>query len=137
MRAAAQRAEKAALDSYSKAGFIANEVIANIRTVTAYTGEEAETARYDSALEPSERAGRKKGVLMGLTQGTFMFVMFSSYACGMRFGAYLIQWNRRDHPECIGDPNGAACFTGAHVMRCGGWFRSLLLARVDAEILTV
>ena len=123
-----------------------------MRTVLAYGGEEEEAARYDASLLGSESAGRKKGIFMGLTMGTFMLVMFCSvrggesgqeplgrsllslfrvtspvpcpslplqYGVGMRFGATLIQWNRRDHPECIINPNQDICFTGAKVMRCG------------------
>ena len=72
MRMATQRQEVIAIASYAKAGFIANEVLANVRTVAAFGGEASETARYDSALEGSEKAGRKKGLFMGLTMGVFM-----------------------------------------------------------------
>ena len=45
--------------------------------------------------------------------------MFFSYGVGMRLGASLVQWNRAAHPECVLDPNGPNCFTGAMVMRLG------------------
>ena len=72
MRVATQKQEHIAIASYAKAGFIANEVLSNVRTIAAYGGEETEVARYDAALGPSEKAGRKKGIFMGATMGSFM-----------------------------------------------------------------
>ena len=48
--------------AYSKAGDAANETFANIRTVLAYGGGDAEVARYDAHLVAAMKASRK-GVL--------------------------------------------------------------------------
>jgi ATP-binding cassette subfamily B (MDR/TAP) protein 1 len=116
MRVSLARLETLAINSYAHAGSIASEVLGNIRAVVANNGEEAEVARYNTALEPSEKAGQKKSLMTGAGFGSFMLVMFASYAVGMRLGATLIQWNRRDHPSCVRNPTGSDCFTGAMVL---------------------
>lgn len=48
-------------DHYSRAGGVANEVIASIRTVASLTAEKHEVERYSSHLEGAEVAGVKAG----------------------------------------------------------------------------
>ena len=48
-------------DHYSKAGGVANEVIASVRTVASLTAEEMEFKRYSSHLDGAEIAGIKAG----------------------------------------------------------------------------
>jgi len=58
-------AESRIAKAYARAGDAANEALANIRTVLAYGGMEAEAARYDSFLEAAQTGGQNKGWAIG------------------------------------------------------------------------
>ena len=56
---------KSELDAYAKAGGVAEEVLAGIRTVTAFSGQKDEVKRYKGPLLEAEKAGVKKYALTG------------------------------------------------------------------------
>ena len=65
--------------AYASAGAIAEEVIGAIRTVTSFGGEKHEVLRYKVQLKESEDAGKRNGLLSGLSIGFTMLVMFCTY----------------------------------------------------------
>ncbi|CAM9430112.1 unnamed protein product, partial [Ascophyllum nodosum] len=94
---------------YSKAGGVANEVIASIRTVASLTAEENELKRYSTHLEGAERSGVKAG----LTQGTGVAALFGSfflaYALAFWYGTTLVADDIES--ECT-----SGCATGGEVI---------------------
>ncbi|CAN8311937.1 unnamed protein product [Cochlearia groenlandica] len=66
--------------SYVKAGEIAEEVIGNVRTVQAFTGEEKAVRSYREALKNTYVYGRKAGLAKGLGLGSMHCVLFLSWA---------------------------------------------------------
>ena len=74
---------KQELDSYAKAGDIAEEVLAAIRTVTAFGGQPEEISRYSSNLVDAKNVGIKKQTSIGLSTGFLYLVMFAAYGFGL------------------------------------------------------
>ncbi|KVH95222.1 AAA+ ATPase domain-containing protein [Cynara cardunculus var. scolymus] len=66
--------------SYVKAGEIAEEVIGNVRTVQAFSGEEKAVNSYIAALSNTYKYGKKAGLAKGLGLGTLHFVLFLSWS---------------------------------------------------------
>ncbi|KAE9613285.1 hypothetical protein Lal_00027305 [Lupinus albus] len=66
--------------AYVRAGEIAEEVIGNIRTVQAFTGEEKAVRSYKTALMKTYKNGRKAGLAKGLGIGSMHCVLFLSWA---------------------------------------------------------
>lgn len=79
---------KSELDAYAKAGGVAEEVLAGIRTVTAFSGQKEEVKRYRGPLIEAENAGVKKYALTGASIGLLYGVMFCSYGQGWKFSLF-------------------------------------------------
>ncbi|KAE8723614.1 ABC transporter B family member 2 [Hibiscus syriacus] len=67
-------------NSYVKAGEIAEEVIGNVRTVQAFSGEERAVKSYKEALMNTYKYGRSAGLARGLGLGSMHCVLFVSWA---------------------------------------------------------
>ncbi|CAK8684913.1 unnamed protein product [Clavelina lepadiformis] len=78
------------LDSYAKAGAVAEEVISSIRTVVAFHGQEKECERYNENLEEARKVGIKKGVVSGVSIGMLFLIMFSTYGLAFWYGSTLV-----------------------------------------------
>ncbi|WZZ57116.1 hypothetical protein YC2023_057223 [Brassica napus] len=76
--------------SYVKAGEIAEEVIGNVRTVQAFTGEEKAVKSYGEALENTYTYGRKAGLAKGLGLGSMHCVLFLSWALLVWFTSIIV-----------------------------------------------
>ncbi|CAH8355978.1 unnamed protein product [Eruca vesicaria subsp. sativa] len=76
--------------SYVKAGEIAEEVIANVRTVQAFTGEEKAVRSYGEALKNTYTYGRKAGLAKGLGLGSMHCVLFLSWALLVWFTSIIV-----------------------------------------------
>ncbi|KAG7546155.1 ABC transporter-like [Arabidopsis suecica] len=76
--------------SYIKAGEIAEEVIGNVRTVQAFTGEERAVRLYREALENTYKYGRKAGLTKGLGLGSMHCVLFLSWALLVWFTSVVV-----------------------------------------------
>ncbi|RID52957.1 hypothetical protein BRARA_G00386 [Brassica rapa] len=76
--------------SYVKAGEIAEEVIANVRTVQAFTGEEKAVRSYGEALKNTYMYGRKAGLAKGLGLGSMHCVLFLSWALLVWFTSIIV-----------------------------------------------
>jgi len=74
------------LDSYAKAGAIANEVFTAIRTVFAFNGAQKELARYESKLDSARKYGIRKSALSGMISGSLWLAVNIAYALGFWFG---------------------------------------------------
>ena len=81
---------KSELDSYAKAGDIAEEVLSSIRTVTAFGGQPEELARYAESLEDAKRVGIKKQTAIGLANGLIVSVFFWLYGLSFWYGTKLV-----------------------------------------------
>lgn len=79
--------------SYVKAGEIAEEVIANVRTVQAFAGEEKAVNSYKTALLKTYTYGRKAGLAKGLGLGTLHCVLFLSWALLVWFTSIVVHKN--------------------------------------------
>ncbi|ORZ38750.1 P-loop containing nucleoside triphosphate hydrolase protein [Catenaria anguillulae PL171] len=79
-----------ALVAYGRAGGIAEEVLAGIRTVVSFGGESRESQRYDVELKAVRAQESKKGYVAGIGVGLIFFFLFCSYALGFWFGAVRI-----------------------------------------------
>lgn len=76
------------------AGNVADEVLASIRTVTAFSGEQKEIQRYNDRLQVSVKSGQKKGIYAGLSNAFMWLLTYWSYALAFWYGAYLIVQDR-------------------------------------------
>jgi ATP-binding cassette subfamily B (MDR/TAP) protein 1 len=116
MRYLSVKLDRTAQDAYARAGDAANQAIGAIRTVAAFGGERAEAARYDGYLAAAERAGIRKGAVVGAAVGSLFLAIFSSYAVGLRYGATLIVASRQDDPACRLDPTASGCVSGGTII---------------------
>lgn len=55
----------------SQAGTLAQQAITNIRTVTAYNGQDAVLSEYSKALDATIKSGIKTGGIIGFSLGGF------------------------------------------------------------------
>ncbi|CAO2838015.1 unnamed protein product [Amaranthus hypochondriacus] len=88
--------------SYVKAGEIAEEVIANVRTVQAFVGEEKAVNSYKEALLKTYKYGIKGGVAKGLGLGSLHCVLFFSWALLVWYTSIVVH---------KGTANGGESFT--------------------------
>ena len=95
--------------AYSKAGGIAEETIANIRTVQSFNGMEYAAKKYAAALEDTEKAGIKKGWAVGGGTGLMFFTVYCAYGFGMYYGAVLVSDDLED--QCTEN-----CYDGGRVL---------------------
>ncbi|KAG2221529.1 hypothetical protein INT45_004523 [Circinella minor] len=77
-------------DTYAHAGSIAEQAFAGIRTIYSFSLQSRFSARYDKELDKACAIGCKRGVVLGLQIGIFMFVVFSTYALSFWYGGKLV-----------------------------------------------
>jgi ATP-binding cassette subfamily B (MDR/TAP) protein 1 len=77
-------------DSYSKAGSIAEQAFASIRTIVAFGGQKRETDAYVKQLDEAFASGKKRAIATGVGIGTFMLILFSTYALAFWYGAHQV-----------------------------------------------
>jgi ATP-binding cassette subfamily B (MDR/TAP) protein 1 len=87
------------LDAYAKAGTIAEEVLAGIRTVIAFGGESKEMIRYEDHLRDAQRSGILRSMVTGVSSGLISGIMFFMYGLGFWYGVKLIM-DDRESLEC-------------------------------------
>ncbi|XP_012529625.2 multidrug resistance protein homolog 49 isoform X2 [Monomorium pharaonis] len=78
------------LAAYGQAGNVAEEVLAAIRTVVAFNGEQKEVERYTEKLGPAEKTGIKRGMWSGIGGGVMWLIIYLSYALAFWYGVQLI-----------------------------------------------
>ncbi|XP_053322474.1 ATP-dependent translocase ABCB1 [Spea bombifrons] len=78
------------LTAYAKAGAVAEEVLAAIRTVMAFGGQNKEIERYEKNLEDAKKIGIKKAVTANISIGFAFLMIYASYALAFWYGTTLV-----------------------------------------------
>ncbi|XP_075414573.1 ATP-dependent translocase ABCB1 [Tenrec ecaudatus] len=76
--------------AYAKAGAVAEEVLAAVRTVIAFGGQKKELERYNKNLEEAKRIGIKKAITANISMGAAFLLIYASYALAFWYGTTLI-----------------------------------------------
>ncbi|CAH9146833.1 unnamed protein product [Cuscuta epithymum] len=76
--------------AYAKAGNVVEQTVGGIRTVASFNGEKRSINKYDRELDVAYRCTAKQGLVSGLGLGVILFVIFSSYALAVWYGAKMI-----------------------------------------------
>ncbi|KAM8981416.1 ATP-dependent translocase ABCB1-like isoform 2-T8 [Sarcophilus harrisii] len=76
--------------AYAKAGAVAEEVLAAIRTVIAFGGQKKELERYNRNLEEAKNIGIKKAITANISMGIAFLLIYASYALAFWYGTSLI-----------------------------------------------
>ncbi|KAJ0595088.1 ABC transporter B family member 19 [Helianthus annuus] len=97
------------VNSYKKAGSIAEQAISCIRTVFSFVAEENVAARYDAVLDESVPVGKKLGFAKGIGIGVIYLVSYSTWALAFWYGSILVSRNELSGGAAI------ACFFGVNV----------------------
>ncbi|XP_037366487.1 ATP-dependent translocase ABCB1 isoform X2 [Talpa occidentalis] len=79
--------------AYAKAGAVAEEVLAAIRTVIAFGGQKKELDRYNKNLEEAKRIGIKKAITANISMGAAFLLIYASYALAFWYGTKLVITN--------------------------------------------
>ncbi|XP_069815592.1 ATP-dependent translocase ABCB1-like isoform X3 [Dendropsophus ebraccatus] len=78
------------LTAYAKAGAVAEEVLAAIRTVIAFGGQDKEIKRYEKNLEEAKKIGIRKAITANISIGFAFLMIYASYALAFWYGTTLI-----------------------------------------------
>ncbi|KAM7316115.1 hypothetical protein ACRRTK_024795 [Alexandromys fortis] len=78
------------LQAYAKAGAVAEEVLAAIRTVIAFGGQKKELERYNNNLEDAKKLGIKKAITANISIGAAFLLIYASYALAFWYGTSLV-----------------------------------------------
>uniref|UniRef100_A0A5F8HDW4 Multidrug resistance protein 1 n=1 Tax=Monodelphis domestica TaxID=13616 RepID=A0A5F8HDW4_MONDO len=76
--------------AYAKAGAVAEEVLAAIRTVIAFGGQKKELERYNKNLEDAKNVGIKKAITANISIGAAFLLIYASYSLAFWYGTTLI-----------------------------------------------
>ncbi|NXO51029.1 MDR1 protein, partial [Aramus guarauna] len=76
--------------AYAKAGAVAEEVLAAVRTVVAFGGQEKEIKRYHKNLEDAKQIGIKKSITANISMGAAFLLIYASYALAFWYGTTLV-----------------------------------------------
>nr|KAF6417722.1 ATP binding cassette subfamily B member 1 [Rousettus aegyptiacus] len=76
--------------AYAKAGAVAEEVLAAIRTVIAFGGQKKELERYNKNLEEAKRIGINKAITANISIGVAFLLIYASYALAFWYGTSLV-----------------------------------------------
>ncbi|KAI8143269.1 putative ABC transporter protein [Fennellomyces sp. T-0311] len=79
-----------AQDSYANAGSIAEQAFGGIRTIYSFSLQDRFARSYDANLEKACTTGSRRGLMMGIQMGIFMFILFCTYGLTFWYGAKLI-----------------------------------------------
>lgn len=69
------------------------QVVANVRTVQAFTGEEKAVKSYKGALLNTYKYGKKAGLAKGMGLGTLHCVLFLSWSLLVWFTSIIVHKN--------------------------------------------
>ncbi|KAJ3372638.1 Multidrug resistance protein 1 [Allomyces arbusculus] len=76
---------------YARAGAVAQEALANIRTVTAYGGQNRALKKFSAMLEDTVRVNERKAWVTGAGFGVFFGLLYLLFGLGAWYGAKLVQ----------------------------------------------
>ncbi|XP_023735637.2 ABC transporter B family member 19 [Lactuca sativa] len=97
------------VNSYKKAGGIAEQTISSIRTVFSFVAEQKLTDKYNMLLEESIPVGKKLGFAKGIGIGVIYLVTYSTWALAFWYGSILVSKHELSGGAAI------ACFFGVNV----------------------
>ena len=80
--------------AFERAGQVAGEALANIRTVASFTAENFVLARFSAALQKSMKGGIKVANTSGIAFGFSQLTIFFAYALYFWYGAKLVADNK-------------------------------------------
>ncbi|CAF1432493.1 unnamed protein product [Adineta steineri] len=80
------------LNTYSKAGQIAQEVFSSLRTVLSFNGSKYQQKQYDKELKLNEWCTVRKDAAFGAFFGWLFFINFIVYSIGFTFGSILMSY---------------------------------------------
>ncbi|CAF4031411.1 unnamed protein product [Adineta steineri] len=78
------------LNTYSKAGQIAQEVFSSLRTVLSFNGSKSQQKQYDKELKVNEWCTVRKDAAFGAYSGWLFFINFLVYSIGFTSGSILM-----------------------------------------------
>ncbi|CAF4145934.1 unnamed protein product [Rotaria sordida] len=78
-------------EAFALASSVAQEVLQNIRTVTAFHGQAKEEERFVKNLIVAKKIGIKKGLYMGICQGLSQLFTFLSFTLTFWYGPQLVR----------------------------------------------
>ncbi|KAJ1799503.1 hypothetical protein LPJ59_001779, partial [Coemansia sp. RSA 2399] len=78
-------------NAYAAAGGVADEVLASIKTVMAFGGQEREVKRYSEKLRKARKAGLTRAWVVGANIGVVMFAVYGVYGLGFWYGGKLVR----------------------------------------------
>ncbi|CAF4263348.1 unnamed protein product [Adineta steineri] len=80
------------LNTYSKAGQIAQEVFSSLRTVLSFNGSKYQQKQYEKQLKLNEWYTIRKDAAFGAFNGWLFFISFLVYSIGFTFGSILMSY---------------------------------------------
>ncbi|CAF4418726.1 unnamed protein product, partial [Adineta steineri] len=80
------------LNTYSKAGQIAQEVFSSLRTVLSFNGSKLQQKQYEKELKLNEWCTVRKDAAFGAFFGWLIFINFAVYSIGFTFGSILMSY---------------------------------------------
>lgn len=89
------------VNSYKKAGGVAEQAISSIRTVFSFVAEQKLADRYDTLLVESVPVGKKLGFAKGVGIGVIYLVTYCTWALAFWYGSILIFDNKISGGEAI------------------------------------
>ena len=82
------------MKAYGRAGAVAEEVLAAVRTVVAFGGQEKEVATFSKLVEDARSKGVQRGLLTGLAGGLSFGVKSAMYGLAFWYGIKCIMDDR-------------------------------------------
>ncbi|CAF3335982.1 unnamed protein product [Rotaria sp. Silwood2] len=79
------------IKAFAAASSIAQEVIQNIRTVTAFHGQAKEEERFAQNLTLAKKIGIRKGICIGVSQGLSQILTFTAFTITLWYGSKLVR----------------------------------------------
>lgn len=84
---------------------MAEEVFTNIKTVTAFNGQEKEMGRYDEKILHAKKVANKKHLLTAIGNGLNWFISYANFAFAFWYGTHLILKSRETGDDIYGPDN--------------------------------
>ncbi|PHJ24204.1 abc transporter transmembrane region domain-containing protein, partial [Cystoisospora suis] len=94
--------QRRALDAYKQAGSVAEEALANVRTIVSLGGEGYMAQAYTDNLQQAQKTAIKGGFLTGAAMGSMMACVFFMYALGFWYGGGLVADSFREMLAALG-----------------------------------
>lgn len=76
--------------AFAKAGAIAQEALANIKTVYAFNGQERMLKKFEVQCDIAVKFGEQRALRTGAAFGVFFGSLFGIYALGFWYGSVLV-----------------------------------------------